>query len=442
MPYENEFATGESLWRLVESASVKEFEGVIRYGGPEEAAEPPATVTPPRGQSEINRIIVIDGSTVPRPVRNAYPGAEAALLNLAAVVINLQMLRDIPPGAIPRPSTMRDIEHCRTFDAVLPGRNVVREGVADDTPKHFFRFTIHQMLSDRRVDDDHETLIETMRAIVQPPRSSFPCPGEDCSKRIPTLEGVSVCACEKCEQVFETDSLRLYERFEDFGSSAQAYTATQQVVEHLAMVNIMRFFERRGWWSAFRTTAFVMDGPLAIFGMPAWLKLYLQREIARLHEEVVKRGDPGVLLFGVEKSGMFLEHLKALDQSDYEGPRARVESGLALAPDRAYTHRHIALRPQEAKAHGVETDYGRRVLYKNRLGQHSVVMTPIVNTEGANRDCVEVAAYPRLGEALDIMDEFSTYLYEDGFVPLVRAHAHAAIPLKAGIGLLAELFEE
>ena len=24
------------------------------------------------------------------------------------------------------------------------------------------------------------------------------------------------------------------------------------------------------------------------------------------------------MLFGVEKSGMFLEHLKALDQSDYE----------------------------------------------------------------------------------------------------------------------------
>ena len=79
-------------------------------------------------------------------------------------------------------------------------------------------------------------------------------------------------------------------------------------------------------------------------------------------------------------------------------------------------------------------------MYKNGLGQHSVVMTPIVNAEGDDRDCVDEAAYPRLGEVLDIMDEFSTYLYEDGFAPLVCAHAHAAIPLKAGIGLLTELF--
>ena len=440
MPYRNEFASGDSLWRLVESDSVKEFKGVIRYGAPEEAAEPPTAITPSRGHDRISRIIVIDGSTVISAVRTGYPGAEAALLQLAAVVIDLQKLRNIPPGSIPRPSTIRDIEHCRTLDAVLPGRNVVRRDVADDTPNRFFRFIVYEMLSDRKVDDDHETLIQTMRAIT-PPRS-FPCPLDDCDNTIPPLEGVGQCACGNREQVFETDSLRLHERFEDFGSSAQAYTAARQVVEHLAMVNIMRFFERRGLWSAFRTTAFVMDGPLAIFGMPAWLKLYVQNEVARLHCQAIARDGPGVLLFGVEKSGMFLEHLKALDQSDHDGPRARIDPGQALVPDRRYTHRHIVLRPPDAKPHGETTDYGRRVLYKNRQEQHSVVMTPIVNAQGENRDCVEEAAYPRLGEALDVMDEFSTYLYEDGFAPLVRAHAHAAIPLRAGIGLLAELFAD
>ena len=440
MPYNNEYASGDSLWRLVESDSVREFQGVVRHGGPEEVAEPPPVLSPPRGEDRVTRIIVIDGSTVTSAVRIGYPGAEAALLQLAAVIIDLGALRNILPGSIPRPSAMRGMEDCRTLDAVLPGRNVVRRDVADDTPERYFRFTIHEMLSGRKVDRDHETLIETMRAIT-PPRLGFRCPMEDCDKTIPSLQGIGVCPCGRSEQVFETDNLRLHERFEDHGSSAQAYTAARQVVEHLAMVNIMRFFERRGWWNAFRTTAFVMDGPLAIFGMPAWLKRHVQGEVTRLHMQSLSRGGGGVMLFGVEKSGMFLEHLKALDQSDYEGPRARLEPGSALAPDREYTHRHIALRPPDAKPHGDVTDYGRRVLYKNRLGQHSVVMTPIVNTEGQDRDCVDEAAYPRLGEALDIMDEFSTYLYEDGFVPLVRAHAHAAIPLKAGIGLLAELFE-
>ena len=441
MPYRNEYASSDSLWRLVESESVKEFQGMIRHGGPEEAAEPPEALTPPRGQDRVTRIIVIDGSTVTSAVRIGYPGAEAALLQLAAVIIDLEALRSIPPASIPRPSAIRGMEDCRTLDAVLPGRNVVRRDVADDTPERYFRFTIHQMLSGRKVDRDHETLIETMRAIT-PSRDGFRCPVEGCEKTIPALEGTGECPCARREPVFETDNLRLHERFEDHGSSAQAYTAAQQVVEHLAMANIMRFFEHHGWWNAFRTTAFVMDGPLAIFGMPAWLKRHVQGEVSRLHEQALARGGPGVMLFGVEKSGMFLEHLKALDQSSRGGPRARLESGLALAPDREYIHRHIALRPPDAKPHGDVTDYGRRLLYKNKLGQHSVVMAPIVSAEGQNRDCVDEAAYPRLGEALDIMDEFSTYLFEDGFAPLVRAHAHAAIPLKAGIGLLTELFAD
>ena len=441
MPYRNEYASGDSLWRLVQSESVKEFEGIIRRGGPEEAAAPPQVLTPPRGHDRITRIIVIDGSTVASAVRTGYPGAEAALLQLAAVVIDLSAVRNIPPGSIPRPSAIREMEDCTTLDAVLPGRNVVRRGVVDDTPRRFFRFTIHEMLSGRKVDSRHETLIETMRAITSS-REGFRCPAEDCGDTIPVVEGSSECPCAKRELVFETDSLRLHERFEDHGSSAQAYTAAQQVVEHLAMINIMRIFERRSWWNAFRTTAFVMDGPLAIFGMPAWLKRHLQAEVSRLHQQVLEHGGPGVMLFGVEKSGMFLEHLKALDQSDHDGPRARLDAGSALVPDREYIHRHIALRPPDAKAHGDVTDYGRRVLYKNRMDQHSVVMTPVVNAQGENRDCVDEAVYPRLGEALDIMDEFSTYLYEDGFAPLVRAHAHAAIPLKAGIGLLSQLFAD
>ena len=441
MPYRNEFASGASLWSLVESESVRDFQGVIRHNGREEASDLPRALTPPRGQDRITRIIVIDGSTVTSAVRIGYPGAEATLLQLAAVIIDLGALRNIRPGSIPRPSAIRGMEDCRTLDAVLPGRNVVRRDVVDDTPERYFRFTIHQMLSGRRVDRDHETLLETMRAIT-PPREGFRCPAEACEETIPALEGLGECPCTRMEPVFETDSLRLHERFEDFGSSAQAYTAARQVVEHLALVNIMRFFERRGWWSAFLTTAFVMDGPLAIFGMPAWLKRHLQGEVARLHEQALAHGGPGVMLFGVEKSGMFLDHLKALDQSDYEGPRGRLDPGLVLAPDRKYTHKHIALRSPDAKPHGDVTDYGRRVMYKNRLGQHSAVMTPIVNPEGEDRDYVDEAAYPRLGEALDIMDEFSTYLYEDGFAPLVRAHAHAAIPLKAGISLLTELFAD
>lgn len=53
----------------------------------------------------------------------------------------------------------------------------------------------------------------------------------------------------------------------------------------------------------------------------------------------------------------------------------------------------------------------------------------------------DLECFHRLGDALDVMDELATYLYRDGFMPLVRAHANAAIPLRRGTDIMRSLFE-
>ena len=446
MPYRNEFASGDSLWRLSENLSVKEFHGMIR--SEENSPRPhklPAQLIPRRDIDLAKRVIAIDSSTVTDGVRNGYPGAEAALFNLAAVVIELDKIRNVPSGYIPSPADVRSWERCHTLSAVLPGQNVVRKDTADDSPKRFFRATVNKELG-ANLEPGHETLIETMRAIT-PARAGvrITCPmDDDCESPdkyvVPPREGVSLCGCPRKEEIYETDSLRIHERFEENGPSEQAFTAFREVVEHLTLVNVLRYFETRDSLGALRDIAFIMDGPLAIFGMPAWLKTHIQSEIARIHNKVLGLGLPGVLLIGVEKTGAFLEHLNQLDWMEGVGPRHRLPNETALAPDLDYIHKHISLRPPNAKPYGLATYYGRKVLYKSRAGQRSVLMTPIVNKEGQNTHSVDEAAYPRIGEALNIMDELATHLYEDAFAPLVRAHAHAAIPLRAGERILSEIF--
>ena len=446
MPYRNEFARGDSLWRLTESPSVQEFKGVIRYSEDQDTHDLPTRLKPQRGAGNITRVVAIDGSTVIHQVRNGYPGAEAALLNLAAIVIKLQVIRDIPRNYIPSPSEIRDMEQCRTLSAVLPGRNIVRQDEPADSPKRFFRATISKELG-ARLDLERETLLETLRAITADRTGRIDCPVDDCplqgpDKRVTPQQGETLCKCQRKETIYETDALRAHERFEENGPSEQAFTAVREVIEHLTLVNILRYFERTNSLGVFRDTAFIMDGPLAVFGMPSWLKYHIEPEIARLHRKAQEQGDPGILLVGIEKSGQFLDHLSELDWIEKEGPRQRLHSCTALVPDLNYIHKHIVLRPPDAKPYGEATYYGRKVLYKNRAGQHSVIMTPIVNESGRDPHCVAEAVYPRLGEALDIMDELATHLYQDGFAPLVRAHAHAAIPLKTGTRILSEIFSE
>lgn len=437
MPYPGEFARGESLWRLTESESLRRFQGIIRHQDPARRHALPACLEPPRGQGDLTRVIAIDGSLVAQAVANGYPGAEAALLLLAVIVLDLQALRTIQAEPIPRPRLFHNMERCHTLDAVLPGRNVVDGQTPGDSPRRFFRRSVYELLN-ARLEQGHETLRETLCRIASDrPPFRIRCPVEDCPERVSPATG-AVCACPQAEPLYVTDSLRLQERFEELGANGEVFGSVRQVLETLVLLNILRFFERTDP-SFFRTTAFVLDGPLAVFGLPAWMKPYVEQEITRLNAKTRQRTGTDLLLFGVEKSGHFLEHLKALDWQ--EGPGRRLAAPCALAPDLAYIHRHIVLRPPDAKPYGQDTYYGRKVMYKNRAGQHAVLVTPIVNAAGRDWACVEMSAFPRLGDALDLMDELATYLYEDGFVPLVRAHAHAAIPLKTGARVLAHLFE-
>ena len=422
------------------SRSVLDFQGTISIRDANENHRLPEVVSPERSTDRINRIIAIDGSTVSSSVRNGYPGAEAALMRIAAVVLDLRAIRDPHPKRIPRPSEIREMEKCDAVDAVLPGCNVTQQGYIDDSPTRYFRRTLYQTIQGT-IERNHESLLDTLTAITaHRGPSEIACPIEDCDLKVIPQSGANPCQCQRGETIYQTDSLRIHERFNEYGPNGQVYTLFQQVTEQLTLVNILRYCEQAGNPAFIRDTAFVLDGPLALFGMPAWLKSWIQEEIKRIHNKYSEDGNPGVMLTGIEKSGQFLEHLKQLDWSDAVGPRQSLPNNTALAPSLDYIHRHIVQRPADSKPYGSATYYSRKILYKNRNGQHSVVTTPVVNEAGEDNSNVEVSAFPRLGEILDMMDELSSYLYEDGFAPLIRAHAHAAIPLKTGAEILSKLF--
>ena len=442
MPYENEFATGESLWRLLDNESVKQFRGEILVQNAPQPHEFPPSLCIERVADSVNRIIAIDGSDVTRQVQNGFPKAEASLVNLAGVVIKTDQLRTIGRDEIPSPSELRDLETVKTMSAVLPGPNVVGKTKAQDSPTKFFRWTVRKEF-DFKLDPDHESLLQTFLTITQDardPDSTFQCPIVDCTRAIRRPDNDCFCDCELQEPIYPTDSLRMQERFHDNASSQQAITAFRQVTEHLLLVNVLRYFHQNCDAAMFDDIAFVMDGPLAIFGMPAWLKGHIQNEIERIHQDLLAHGRRGLLLIGMEKTGEFVDHFEEIDWLRAEGPRQRLASGTILVPTTEYIYNYINPSTSD-KAYGEAVYYGRKLMYKNAMGQHAVVMTPIINEEGRHKNSAGPEVFPRLNDALNIIDSLYTHLYRDGFAPLVRSNAHAAIPLRIGHRILDTLFE-
>ena len=440
MPFENETATGESLIALQKSEALRDFEGVIAVRDEAHKKDPPQIAEIERSDWLPLRVVAIDGSNITHKVKNGFPGAEASLVMLSVVFIDVSKLAGIEPGEIPSPRVFNEMDHASTLDAVLPGSNVVRANDSDDSPTRFFRKTVFDALSGS-LDTSHESLLDTWRSITSGRTAQIRCPIDGCTKDFKIGTRAYTCACDRSETLFETDAFRFHERFNELGSNGEVHGEVRHVLEVLSLVNILRFFERDDRIHYLRDCAFVLDGPLAVFGQPAWIAPYVRNEIQRISAKARKRNGCDLLLFGVEKSGQYVSHFFDIDWTDENGSRSKFAPGTTIIPDAKYINRNIVFRPENSKPSGVDTYFGRKIFYKTRNSAHAVLNSAIVNEHGADFHNVSPAAFPRLGDALNILDHLSTYLYQDGFMPLVRAHAHAAIPLKRGTEILTNLFQ-
>ena len=438
MPYENEIASGDSLIWLENSQALHEFEGTIQIQKTGAEFPPPLIEVPRRGWWP-KRVFAIDGSNLTHIVKRGFPGAEAGLVIISVVLIKLDMLRSISPGAIPRPSIFHDMEKARTVQAVLPGVNVIhRDGTP---PKDFFRQCVYETLKGK-IDASHESLLETLRAISGGLASKFDCPADGCEEKYVRQTGAYSCNCARREKMFETDILRLHEYFkEDVGGGGDAHGRLRNALEALVLLNILRFFaEREPAYLA--DCAFVLDGPLAVDGVVASLTRPIRAEFQRLNDKAKTVNGEDIVVFGIEKTGRAAEHWERVDWSDETGPRSRLSPGTVAALNNNYIRRNIKAAGPTSKPHGDDTHYGRYVLYKTLKGEHVVLNTAMLNKASQDFDQNDIKCYPRLGDILDVMDQLATHLYRDGFMPLTRAHAHAAIPLKRGADIIKSLLED
>jgi len=439
MPYSGQKATGESLISLEQSKLFQEFTGSVQTIKQKEipALEPTSI---PIVKQKTKRILAIDGSIVSQKIKNGFPGAEASLIQIALVSINLDKLDAHSHNDIIPPSAFNQMDTAETLQCVLPGCNVAKSDGC--SPKDFFRETVYEALQGS-VEKGHETLLETYRALVSERDNSFRCPDSGCEERLSSATGSWRCPCSKKIFLYETDPLRFHERFSEVGANGEPHGEVMRFLEAILLLNVLRFFSLTdSRIQLLNRIAFVVDGSLAAFGQFAAIVPYIRKELRRINQLCFKATGKNLMLFSLIKSGQFFEHFEQLDFDVENGPGLNYPPCTALLPDIPYVHQCIVCRPIDAKPWGVYTYYGRIVLYKSRSGQRMVLNTPIVNQASENLSNVDISAYPRLPEITEIVDRLSTYLFDSGFMPIVRAHSHAAIPLKMGGEIIKSLFQK
>jgi hypothetical protein len=325
-------------------------------------------------------------------------------------------------------------------DAALPGSNVITRN--HTSARDAFREAVFDVFHDKVVDEEDRTpLLDTYESLLalKPQTIGQRCPYDDrgCDQRLTIPPGNTNCPCGKFNAIYSTEALRIHERFSHDGTNGEAFGLVSQVWEKILLVHLLRCFERQGKLDQLVRLAFVLDGPLGVFGPPAWLSAAISAELKRIDTIFRKRTATDLLILGIEKTGTFVTHFDEIDHTEEPGiPRFGPKSYLMLTDN--YIKSRINLSDSQ-KRYGVDTYFGRKFFYKSSSGSRLVASIPFLTREQDTLDTDDVSSYPQFGTACALLDKLACDRYLNAIIPLVSAHAEAAIPLELGRKVLQQL---
>jgi len=441
MPYEGEFAGYRSIRRLVGADAVQQLLKRARVSPPNAIQNNPIPSHAPDPLTEAPAFVVgIDGSYNEVPVRNGYPGAHVGYCTVASVLINLKLIDQLDEERPVDPQRFRKTEEAATVDAALPGSNVVTRN--HTSARDAFREAVFDVLHDKVVDEEDRTrLLDTFEALLalKPQGRGQGCPydHQGCDQHLVIPAGNTNCPCGKLNPIYSTDALRIHERFSHDGTNGEAFGLVSEVWGKILLVHLLRCFERQGLLDQLGRLAFVLDGPLGVFGPPAWLSAAISAELKRINGIFRKKTGTDFLILGIEKTGTFVTHFDEIDQTEQAGvPRFEPRSYLLLTDK--YIKTRISLSDSQ-KRYGVDTYFGRKFFYKSSTGGRIVASIPFLTNDQDTLDTDEIGLYPQFGAACALLDKLASNRYPNAVTPLVSAHAEAAIPLELGQKVLQQL---
>ena len=449
---------------MSENLRVKELLRQYRLSGPEPPDEADSSLyrlvsndhgTPAPDQLP-EFVLSIDGSYVEVPVPNGVLSAGLGYVTITDVLLDLGELIRLDQNRPVDPRDMRRTTMAGAVDTVLAGCNIIFDGELD--PQSSFRRGVIDLLREKQALAGGETLLDSYEALLayKPLVPLQRCPyGATCEHTTPQsaykrVSGTKACECPLKLAVHSTDALRIYEKFNPLGENAGAFSEAMQVVERLWLIHTLRSLEQNGMLDVLARMAIVLDGPLAVFGSSGWLSRAISKELFRINGLVREQTGKDLLLVGIEKSGMFVDHLARLCSMSDLDAATRAARSTTSGSDTGSSSRTIQMKPQTAllptdgyirnnvvftkntHQYGDVTYFGRKFFYRTSSGAQIVATLPFLKPEDRNLDSVDTSLFPRLTDALNLFDALGSSRYPNALIPVSLAHGEAAIPTGLG----------
>lgn len=443
MPYNRESAGKGGHSDFVRNPDVQHFLSDCEYMKPpsdDEAGAMASTfTTAPGGQPPKlpNFVVASDASKSDTPINDKLPSTQLGFVKVSHVLIEMDKYAELsdPRSRFVDPFKVADMHRNAQFITyVLPGSNIQYR--QSDTVRNGFRHAVYDQLTANRGEGSNRMVLTDTLLVLNDNRlivKSCPVLGCDASlEHLVFTPKNPTHACTECGgTVYATDWLRLHEGISDFGNNTSAITRMMNAIEHLLLsAFILELLEANP--VALSKIAFVMDGPLALFGEPAKLHSRIMSLIDRTNAKLADLELEPLLVMGLQKTGNVMDHAHLLERF--------LPKGVLRIIDDTYRHTYITGSDKPAEDFGYESYYGQDFLFKTERGRIFNFALPYpfagkgagTRTEFACKK-VEMNRYGSLIErACDLIRHFELDLYDNAIVPVALAHRHASISLVPG----------
>lgn len=381
------------------------------------------------------RTICIDGSRSVAPIEGALPSTQIGFVRVAAARTERDLLERLAAsGRLVDPFLGARLQQNHAeWSWPLPGSNVLYK--KSKTVRDGFRLAVHEAMCRPVLEqvggDSATTLSDLVLRLSRGQALPRRCPecGEDPDPDHdhPGFDsGAATTACGACgATLYPSDMLRIHEGVSDYGDCTTAVTRFMHIVEHLLMAALVAW-HARSEPAAIGDMAFVIDGPLAVFGQSVQLGDSLMRFYRRLFDRLAEDGHRAPVMMGVQKEGALMDHARALE-------RYLPAGGWRLIDD-DYRDRLVA--PIGPMVFGRGAYYGQDLIYKPAAGRiHGLCLLFPFPDRSGNFDsgrCDPNAYGEMIGRALDLVDGFRLDLYPNALIPSALAHRAASIAAGPG----------
>ena len=398
--------------QIINNPVVKDFIAGCTLPSPPAPAQIGELVVPVSpGNGRITTVIAVDGGYTEAVVRDDYPSASLAFMTMGPLLLKVADLDDLDRRPFIGPEDMERLKDIQRYSLAVPVRTVRLAGCttfAQGVRKSVQDFLLHKDAELMKALD--WLLHRSWRKPADQEHWVIPkCPNPHCDHVDVTFRVGDAYqqACTACGQaIYLSDALRLYERIDEELGSGGVMSYLLTALEQLVLVHVIKTI-----WGLkrdlLREILFVKDGPLAFFGVTA----PLYRPMRDLMKFLGAGGDdPFLNLVGVEKSGPFVEHASAIEDS--------IPADHALVPTNDYIYKYVVPGDPSLQEFGKNTYYGAKVIFRGHLNDTYVATIPT----GDYTSVPTLDDMFHAGDVLSTTARLRCSMYDNALVPVVLAN--------------------